>query len=144
MSRKPNHSLNSSRHYCVWPTRTTAVGILVLRSSAGTLPYRNPLGHAVYESADFEAVAKAWAPSTYVCNPDTIPVKAERSEHIVLNQALEHLPEPAKALREVNRVLEPGGKIICTWPQSYEEHKQPSDFYRDTNPACAACSPRPC
>ena len=75
---------------------------------------------------------KDYAPSTYVCDLASIPVEDERFDHIVFNQVLEHLPEPAVVLRELHRVLKPGGTMICSCPLFYEEHEQPYDFYRYT------------
>jgi SAM-dependent methyltransferase len=106
--------------------------MLVLDAGAGMQPYRGLFDHAIYESCDFEAVAKAYAPSTYVCDRRAIPVEDGRFDRFMLNQVFEHLPDPAAVLTELHRVLKPGGKIICTCPLFYEEHEQPYDFYRYT------------
>src|SRR6266478_4475984 len=42
-------------------------GALILDAGAGDAPYKSLVTHAVYESADFEKVDKAYAKSTYVC-----------------------------------------------------------------------------
>lgn len=107
-------------------------GALVLDAGAGDAPYRDLFRHARYESADFEKVDKPYASSTYVCDLASIPVEDERFDFILLNQVMEHLPEPRNVLRELNRVLKPGGKIFCTAPLFYEEHETPYDFYRYT------------
>jgi SAM-dependent methyltransferase len=136
MAKKPDYTTNSSRHHLRLANeafaRGTAPGMLVLDAGAGMQPYRSLFDHAIYESCDFEAVAKAYAPSTYVCDLRAIPVKDGRFDRIILNQVLEHLPDPAAVLTELHRVLKPGGKIICTCPLFYEEHEQPYDFYRYT------------
>jgi ubiquinone/menaquinone biosynthesis C-methylase UbiE len=107
-------------------------GALVLDAGAGDAPYRELFRHARYESADFEKVNKQYATSTYVCDLVSIPVEDERFDFVLLNQVLEHLPEPKQVLRELNRVLKPGGKLFCTAPLFYEEHEKPYDFYRYT------------
>lgn len=107
-------------------------GAMVLDAGAGKAPYRELFQHAQYESADFEKVAKSYAPSTYVCDLANIPVESGRFDFIVFNQVMEHLPEPKLVLAELYRVLKPGGKMIYTGPLFYEEHEQPYDFYRYT------------
>jgi SAM-dependent methyltransferase len=105
---------------------------LVLDAGAGIAPYRDLFRQARYESADFELVDKEYAKSTYVCDLSSIPVEDERFDFVIFNQTLEHVPEPCDVLRELNRVLKPGGRMICTAPLFYEEHEQPYDFYRYT------------
>ena len=62
----------------------------------------------------------------------TFPSKIGDFDFIVFNQVMEHLPRPDRVLKELYRVLRPGGKLICTAPLFYEEHQQPHDFYRYT------------
>ena len=107
-------------------------GAMVLDAGAGTAPYRDLFRHAQYETADFEQVDKAYAPSTYVCDLRSIPVEDGRFDFVVFNQVMEHLPEPRLVLNELNRVLKPGGKMIYSAPFYFEEHEQPYDFYRYT------------
>jgi SAM-dependent methyltransferase len=105
---------------------------LVLDAGAGDAPYKHLLTHTRYESADFEMVDKPYAKSTYVCDLKSIPVEDGRYEYIFFNQVMEHLPQPHLVLKELFRVLKPGGKLIYTAPLFYEEHEQPYDFYRYT------------
>lgn len=107
-------------------------GALVLDAGAGNSPYKALLAHARYESADFEKVDKEYAQSTYVCDLQAIPVEDGRFDAILFNQVMEHLPNPALVLKELFRVLKPGGRMIYTAPLFYEEHEQPYDFYRYT------------
>jgi SAM-dependent methyltransferase len=91
------------------------------------------LEHCRYEAADFEKVDKPYAKSTYVCDlSKNIPVEDGRFDAILFNQVMEHIPEPLTALKELRRVLKPGGRMLCTAPLFYEEHEQPYDFYRYT------------
>jgi SAM-dependent methyltransferase len=107
-------------------------GSLVLDAGAGNQPYRKLFEHCRYESADFEMVDKPYARSTYVCNLESIPVEDGRFDAIVMNQVIEHLPQPLAVLKELHRVLKPGGTMICSGPLFYEEHEQPYDYYRFT------------
>jgi SAM-dependent methyltransferase len=107
-------------------------GARVLDAGAGEMPYKSLFAHAVYESADFLQVDKPYELPTYVCDLQAIPVEDGRFDFVVFNQVMEHLPEPGLVLRELYRVLKPGGEMIYSGPLFFEEHEQPFDFYRYT------------
>ncbi len=112
---------------------SVAPGELVLDAGAGSAPYRSLFAHARYETADFLALTtKRYAEPDYVCDLAAIPVQDGRFDHVLLTQVLEHLPEPATVLAELNRVLKPGGALWLTAPFFYAEHERPYDFYRYT------------
>jgi hypothetical protein len=107
-------------------------GTRVLDAGAGEAPYRGHFAHTEYRTADFCEVDKAYVPMDYVCDLTDIPVDAGSFDAVILTQVLEHLPEPQRVLREIRRVLAPGGKVFLTAPLFYAEHEQPYDFYRYT------------
>jgi SAM-dependent methyltransferase len=130
-------ALNSSR---VWLDREMAAfahrlpsGALVLDAGAGDQPYRHHFCHCRYEAADFQAVKKKYAQSTYVCDLASIPVEDGRFDAVVFSQVMEHLPDPLSVLNELHRVLRPGGMMFYSGPLFYEEHEKPYDFYRYTS-----------
>jgi SAM-dependent methyltransferase len=43
---------------------------------------------------------------------------------------LEHVFTPGEFLREIGRVLRPGGRLVLTVPFVWDEHEQPHDFAR--------------
>jgi SAM-dependent methyltransferase len=45
---------------------------------------------------------------------------------------LEHVPDPARAAAEINRILKPGGVLIVTVPFLARIHEIPFDYYRYT------------
>jgi SAM-dependent methyltransferase len=107
-------------------------GARVLDAGAGDGRYRAHFDLARYESADFLQVDKRYADVDYVCSLESIPVEGERYELVLLTQVLEHLPEPLVVLKELHRVLKPGGTLWLTAPLFYPEHEAPYDFYRYT------------
>jgi SAM-dependent methyltransferase len=129
--------LNSSRVYLESYNREFArlmkPGTRMLDAGSGSAPYKKLFSHVDYENADFEQVDKPYAKPTYVCDLcERVPAEDGRFQYIVFNQTLEHLKEPERPLRELYRVLAPGGRMICTVPLFYEEHEQPYDFFRYT------------
>jgi SAM-dependent methyltransferase len=128
--------INSSRYYLDGFAREAASsvfrGALVLDAGAGNSPYKRHFSHTRYESADFCQVDKEYGEITYVCDLTTIPVEDNRFDLVLCSQVLEHIPEPEKVLKELFRVLKPGGTLWLTAPLFYEEHETPYDFYRYT------------
>lgn len=128
--------INSSRHYLNDVMATFAAdtkpNMLVLDAGAGDAPYKHLFGHARYETADLKTVDKKYTNVTYQCDLTDIPVEDNRFERIILNQVLEHVPDPVTVLTELCRVMKPGGKLLCSAPVIFDEHEQPYDFYRYT------------
>ena len=51
---------------------------------------------------------------------------------VLCNQTLEHVKDAPGTIRELYRVLKPGGYVIATVPFLFPEHKDPGDFRRYT------------
>jgi SAM-dependent methyltransferase len=50
---------------------------------------------------------------------------------------LEHVREPGCALREIERTLAPGGRLLLIVPHEWEVHQSPHDYYRYTRHGAA-------
>jgi SAM-dependent methyltransferase len=61
-----------------------------------------------------------------------LPFGAGTVDTVLSTEVLEHLPDPARCLREMRRVLKPGGRLLLTVPFLQPLHELPSDFYRFT------------
>lgn len=62
-----------------------------------------------------------------------LPFLDDAFDTIVSFEVLEHVPNVDKILKEVRRVLKPGGSIYLTIPFMYPEHEMPYDFQRWTS-----------
>lgn len=62
----------------------------------------------------------------------SIPITNNKINSAMCIQVMEHLKYPAKALKEINRIMKPGGKILITAPQGCALHDEPYDFFRYT------------
>jgi SAM-dependent methyltransferase len=58
--------------------------------------------------------------------------RADTYETVLSFQVLEHIDDTQAVVREIYRVLKPGGKTIVTVPFIAAEHGHPSDFHRFT------------
>jgi SAM-dependent methyltransferase len=127
---------NSSRRYLhMFVSEATANlshDALVLDAGAGDAPYRHLFAEYQYQSTDFLRVNKQYSDVSYVCDLQNIPVQADRYDLVVLTQVLEHLPEPKLVLKDIYRILKPGGKLWLSAPLYFPEHEVPFDFYRYT------------
>lgn len=61
---------------------------------------------------------------------------------VVCHQVLEHVPDPLAALREITRVLKPGGTALISVPHLSRRHELPHDYFRFTPEGMAALSQR--
>ena len=61
-----------------------------------------------------------------------LPFGTGTIDTVLSTEVLEHLPDPARCVRELQRVLKPGGRLLLTAPFLQPLHELPSDFYRFT------------
>ena len=63
---------------------------------------------------------------------ENIPFETGSIDSIISTQVLEHVKNPAKAVREFYRILKSGGYCLITAPQLNELHEEPHDYFRFT------------
>jgi SAM-dependent methyltransferase len=72
-----------------------------------------------------------------VVNSQILPFKDNSLKLVVSQEVIEHLPDPPCTIREVLRVLTPGGKFYCQAPFIIGYHPGPTDFWRFTREGMA-------
>jgi SAM-dependent methyltransferase len=61
-----------------------------------------------------------------------LPLPDAGFDTVLLTDVLEHTAEPKGLMREVARILTPGGKLLLGVPFFYWLHEEPHDYYRFT------------
>jgi len=109
-------------------------GARVLDAGAGEGQYAQHFQRHRYTGVDLGVGDTAWNYGRLdaVADLTALPFR-DATFHAVLNiVTLEHLREPLAALREVARVLKPGGVLLLIAPHEWEVHQSPHDYFRYT------------
>ncbi len=109
--------------------RNLAVGSL-LDIGCGGKPYRE-LFNRVERYVGIDLPAPGCKADAYA-DALRLPFADASFDTVLCNQVLEHVPEPARLMREAQRVLAPGGVLLLTTPQVWGLHHEPYDFFRYT------------
>jgi len=112
-------------------------GASVLDVGAGRAPYRTMFSHCDYKAHDFGAEPTTLGHYTsldYCCDILALPVPDEYFDVVLCTEVLEHVPEPITAVREMARVLKPGGLLLVSAPLGCELHQEPFHYYGGYTP----------
>jgi SAM-dependent methyltransferase len=81
--------------------------------------------------ADSIYVGDALSELTYtLSNPYEFPVQSEQYDIVISGNVIEHVAEVWKWLKELKRVLKPGGIVVTINPISWPYHEAPLDCWR--------------
>jgi len=100
----------------------------LLDVGAGKGPYRRYTSCEKYTSLESNPDLNP----TVVGTADQMPFNDSEFDSILCTEVIEHMPEPEQVLKEVYRVLKPGGKLLLSAPMSWCLHYEPNDYYRFT------------
>ncbi|MDB4916476.1 MAG: Methyltransferase type 11 [Gemmatimonadetes bacterium] len=112
-------------------------GARVLDVGAGAGPYRKLLAHCDYKAHDFgqePATVGHYTPLDYESDILAIPAPDGSFDAILCTEVLEHVPDPVGAVREMARLLAPGGRLLLSAPLGSLLHQEPYHFYGGFTP----------
>jgi SAM-dependent methyltransferase len=107
-------------------------GTRVLDVGAGVGQYRSLFAHCEYKTQDFGREPQTlgqYTPLDFECDILAIPTPDESFDVVLCTEVLEHVPEPIGAVREMARILRPGGAMLLTAPLGSLLHQEPYHFY---------------
>ncbi len=109
-------------------------GSRVLDAGAGEGQYAHHFGRQRYCGVDLAVGDARWDYSGLhaIADLGALPFRDavfDGALHIV---TMEHLREPALALREIARTLAPNAKLLVAVPHEWEVHQAPHDYFRYT------------
>jgi len=61
-----------------------------------------------------------------------LPIQSEHASIVFSTQVIEHVPNPVLMVREIHRILKPGGLLVLSGPFCWPLHEEPHDYYRFT------------
>jgi SAM-dependent methyltransferase len=96
------------------------------------LPYVQSYVGVEHEGAFNATSASARGKPDVLYSGSRLPFDDGAFDTVLSVQVLEHTPRPSELLREMARVLRPGGLLILMAPFSFRLHEEPHDYYRYT------------
>ena len=130
------HPSRSSVQYAVrrplldWLTAQDVAGLAVLDVGCGDRPYE-ALWSAAASVVGFDVPGNPHA--DLHGSIDALPVDDASFDVVLCLQVLEHVPDPAAAVRELRRVVRPGGRVLASTHGVYPYHPNPDDLWRWTH-----------
>jgi 2-polyprenyl-3-methyl-5-hydroxy-6-metoxy-1,4-benzoquinol methylase len=113
-----------------WLRAQDVGGLRVLDAGCGDRPYDELLSGAA-EIVGFDVPGNPRA--DLHGRIDAIPIEDSSFDVVACLQVLEHVPDPAAAVRELRRVAKPGGRVLLTTHGIYPFHPHPDDLWRWTH-----------
>ena len=113
-----------------WLRAQDVRGLRVLDVGCGDRPYEALLAGAA-EIVGFDVPGNPHA--DLHGSIDAIPVENASFDVVVCLQVLEHVADPAAAVRELRRAVRPGGRVLLSTHGVYPFHPNPIDLWRWTH-----------
>lgn len=110
-------------------------GSKIVDLGCGLQPYRSFFSKAQYIGLDVEASGRKASDKSadIYFNGIIIPLESASVDAILCTEVLEHAIEPEELVKEMFRILRPGGRLCVTVPFIWGLHELPYDFRRFTS-----------
>lgn len=107
----------------------------LLDFGCGSKPYKSLFSVAEYIGVDYDSQGHPHTNEQidFFYDGHTLPFDNEQFDSIFTSEVFEHIFNLPEILKELNRVLKPGGRILITCPFAICEHEVPNDFARYTS-----------
>lgn len=101
----------------------------------GSKPYKSLLNVDEYIGVDFEGEGHSHKNETieYFYDGTTLPFTDNTFDSIFCSEVFEHVFNLEEIVKELYRVLKPGGGMLVTCPFAIAEHEMPNDYARYTS-----------
>lgn len=73
----------------------------------------------------------------HVCPAEEVSLPTDTADALLCTQVLEHVLDPGQVVREIHRLLKPGGLCLLTTHGTFPYHGQPRDYWRWTHEGLA-------
>jgi SAM-dependent methyltransferase len=109
-------------------------GSRVLDAGAGQAQYAHHFARQSYTGVDLAVGDAAWdyGKLQAIADLTALPFAPASFDACLNLVTLEHVREPALAVKEIGRVLKPGGSLLLAVPHEWEVHQAPHDYFRFT------------
>jgi SAM-dependent methyltransferase len=124
--------LTYGAHSVTAPAIRNYTGGKLIDIGCGDMPYKELIMNKVshYDTFDVEERTEG---VTFIGDVQNMDIIDDNSyDSAVCFEVLEHVPEPAKALSEIFRILKPKAHLILTVPHLSRLHEEPHDYFRFT------------
>jgi SAM-dependent methyltransferase len=101
----------------------------VLDVGCGHSPYKNLLKRWNLVGINLDAID---ASPSILADAQRLPFRKESFDAALCTQVIEHVPDPARMLREIAHCLKPNGLLLLSGPMHWPLHEEPYDFWRFT------------
>ena len=100
----------------------------------GQKPYEKLFNSSWYIGLEVDTIEnRKNKKADYFYDGKTFPFQDNEFESVIVNEVFEHVFNPVDFLKEIYRVLKPGGTLLITVPFVWDEHEQPYDYGRYTS-----------